>query len=98
MSNLAVYVVAYPAALRFLDAFWASLEPQLRTGFRLYFSLDGVSPDEVRATTGSDAAVKFLPAAPGASPAALRSASPDQLAPTYHGLIFLDLDYVPPHA
>ena len=73
MSGLAVYAVIYPAALRFLAPFWASLSPQLPGVDAVYLSLDGVAPDTVRAVTGKHPTVRLLQAAPGASPATIRS-------------------------
>jgi hypothetical protein len=94
VARLAAYAVVYPAALRFLHDFWASLAPQLTPDIDVKLSLDSVSPEQVRRVTGERQEIEFFPAAPGASPASIRSQALTTLARSYDQLVLLDVDDV----
>lgn len=92
MNGLAVYAVLYPAAMRFLGEFWSSLAPQISPHDSVYFSLDGVPADDVRSITGRHPSLRFLPVAPGASPATIRSEALAYLTQAHEQLVLLDAD------
>lgn len=94
VPRVAVYTVLYPASLRYFEEFWRSLAPQLEEGFDAIVSLDAVTEDEVRALVGADAAVRFLPAEPGSTPAEIRSTALAHLTGSYDGIVLVDTDDV----
>lgn len=94
-AALAVYTVLYPDALQHLPEYWDSLRTQLGPGFEAYFSLDDVCEAQVRAVVGDHPRVRYLPAAPGATPASLRSDALARLTRAYAGVVLIDADDLP---
>jgi hypothetical protein len=91
-DRAALYTVVYPGVESFLPAWYASVRTQTDREFDLWISVDGVLPDAMRGAMGGGDEARWLVAAEGASPAALRSAALDRLTAEYEAVILVDSD------
>lgn len=93
-DRLALYTVVYPGVEPYLAPWYASVRAQTDAAFDLWISLDGLSPAEVRRAAGAELQACWLPAAPGDSPARLRTAALRELAEDYPAVVLVDADDV----
>jgi hypothetical protein len=90
--HLAVYTTTYPAALRFLRGWYASLQEQTDSDFELWIGLDGITPAEVEFFVGEKLPAHWISAAPGDSPSALRARAIETMAGGCDAVLFVDSD------
>ena len=93
-ERLAVYTTAYPGVERYLADWYRSVEAQTDGGFELLVALDSISPDDVVAAIGKHVDASWFRAAPGATPARLRSDALLQLVEEYPAVVLVDSDDV----
>jgi hypothetical protein len=89
---MALYTVVYPGVESYLPDWYASVRAQTDTGFDLWISTDGLAPAEAVAAAGRPFEARWLPAAPGSSPASLRSAALEELTSRYDAVVLVDSD------
>ena len=90
--HLAVYTTMYPAAEPFLRGWYASLKGQTDPDFELWVGLDGITPAEVESLVGEKLPARWIPAAPGDSPSALRARAIEAMAGACDAILFVDSD------
>jgi hypothetical protein len=90
--RLAVYTTIYPAAAQFVRGWYDSLRNQTDRNFDLWVGLDGLTPDEVGSLLGEGVEAHWLVAAPGDTPAELRSRAIEQMVGACDAVLFVDSD------
>jgi hypothetical protein len=92
VSAIALYTAVYPAAARFLDAWYASVQAQTDRDFDLWISLDGLTEAEVIALLGHQSAATFVVAEPGFTPAQVRQQALARIVDRYEAVVLVDSD------
>jgi hypothetical protein len=91
-DRLAVYTTVYPAAERFLPAWYDSVRQQTDQDFDVWVGLDGLTAERVTARLDSPGVIHWVEAAAGASPAGIRNTALRQLVASYPGVVLVDSD------
>ncbi len=92
MSTTALYTAVYPAATRFLGAWYASVAAQADHDFDLWISLDGLSEGALAAELGTRPEATYVPAEPGSTPAQVRQQALARIADRYDAVVLVDSD------
>jgi hypothetical protein len=91
-ERIAVFTTVYPAAGRYLSAWYESVRQQTDQGFDLWIGLDDMTPARVAAAIGEIPEAHWIAGAAGDSPAAIRQAAIDRLVAHYDAVVFVDCD------
>jgi len=94
MGRVALFTAIYPAALKHVGAWHASVRAQTEREFDVWIMLDGVSVDEAAAAAGADLAGQSHRARAGASPAEVRNQGLLELLDrgSYDTVVLVDCD------
>ena len=93
-ERVALYTTVYAGVERYLAPWYRSVQAQTDTDFDLWISVDGLAPDAVARAIGEVPAARWLEAAPGESPARLRTVALERLVTAYPAVVFVDSDDV----
>jgi len=94
IRRLALYTTAYPGALEFLADWYGSVASQTDADFELWMALDGVTTDDVVDAIGHRPVATWMVAAPGDTPAQVRSRAWLELTERCDGAVLVDADDV----
>jgi hypothetical protein len=91
-DRIALYTTVYPAAARYLAAWWRSVAAQTDCAFELWIGVDGMRRDEVAAAMGAEPCAEWVFAEHGDSPAAIRARAMARMVERHDGVVFADCD------
>jgi hypothetical protein len=91
-DRFALFTTVYPSALRYLSAWWVSVGRQTDRDFETWIGLDGVSPEEVARTVGTEIPARWVHGLKGETPAALRNRAIAEMVGNCDAVIFVDSD------
>ena len=97
IRRLALYTTVYPGALDYLADWHRSVERQTDADFELWMALDAVTVEDVVEAIGRHPAASWVVAAPGDTPAQVRTNAWLALTERCDGVVLVDADDVLHH-
>jgi hypothetical protein len=92
LERVALYTTVYPAVVRYLPDWYASVMAQTDRAFDLWIGVDGMSREAVATALGATPRACWVLAEPGDTPTSIRARAIERMVAEYDAVIFVDSD------